>query len=328
MVGLQDFPRCLYRPDAFRTLMTDEEPAMKIRPRRSVLYMPGANQRALDKARTLPADALILDLEDSVAPDAKPQARDNVCAAVKSGDYGSRELVIRVNALETPWGTADMFAAADAEPDAILVPKVSHPGDIVSAAKVIKAAGAPEKTRLWAMIETPMSILNAREIAQTGADPENRLSCLVLGTNDLLKESRARMTGDRFAVVPWLAMSIVAARAYGLDVVDGVYNDFKDDAGFREECEHGRTLGMDGKTLIHPSQVTPCNDIFSPTADEVAWSRRIIQAFAEPGNDKKGVITVDGKMTERLHLVMARRTVAIAEAIEEMSMAEAAEGRS
>lgn len=301
---------------------------MTIRPRRSVLYMPGANVRALEKAKTIAADALILDLEDSVAPDSKPQARDNVCMAVRSHDYGSRELVIRVNALETPWGSADLFAAAAAEPDAILVPKVSHPGDIVSAAKVLKAAGASDKVRLWAMIETPMAIVNAREIAATGMDPENRLACLVLGTNDLLKESRARMSHDRFAVVPWLAMTLVAARAYGLDVVDGVYNDFRDDAGFRAECEHGRTLGMDGKTLIHPSQVGPCNDIFSPTLEEVEWSRKIILAFQMPGNDRRGVITVDGKMVERLHLVMAQRTVVIAEAIAEMNLSEAAEGRS
>ncbi len=301
---------------------------MIVRPRRSVLYMPGANVRALEKARTIPADALILDLEDSVAPDSKPQARDNVCAAVKSQEYGSRELVIRVNALETPWGTADLMAAAAAEPDAILIPKVSHPGDIVSAGKVLKAAGARDKTRLWAMIETPMAIVNAKEIAATGADPENRLACLVLGTNDLLKESRARMSHDRFAVVPWLAFTLVAARAYGLDVIDGVYNDYRDEAGFRAESEHGRTLGMDGKTLIHPSQVGPCNDIFQPTPDEVSWSRTVISAFMLPGNDRKGVITVDGKMVERLHLVMAMRTVAIAEAIGEMGLTEAAEGRS
>jgi len=301
---------------------------MTVRPRRSVLYMPGANVRALEKARSIPADALILDLEDSVAPDSKAQARDTVCAAVRSKGYGSRELVIRVNALETPWGAADLFAAVAAEPDAILIPKVSHPGDIVSAAKVLKAAGAADKTKLWAMMETPMGILNAREISATGADLENRLTCLVLGTNDLLKESRARMSHDRFAVVPWLALTLVAARAYGLDIIDGVYNEYRDDAGFRAECEHGRTLGMDGKTLIHPSQVSPCNDIFQPSAEEVAWSRTIIAAFQQPGNDRKGVITVDGRMVERLHLVMAQRTVAIAEAIGEMGLSEAAEGRS
>ncbi len=289
---------------------------MNVRPRRSVLYMPGSNERALEKAKTIPADALILDLEDAVAPDAKPEAREKVCAAVKSGGYGGREVIIRVNALDTTWGTDDLLAACDAEPDAILVPKVSFPGDIMSTAKILKARHVPERTRLWAMMETPMSILNAGQIAATGADRESRLSCLVLGTNDLLKESRARAHGDRFAVVPWLAMTIVAARAYHLDVLDGVYNDFKDDEGLRAECEHGRTLGMDGKTLIHPAQVAPTNQIFSPTEKEVTWSRKIISAFAEPENAKKGVITVEGRMVERLHLVMAERTVQIAEAIE------------
>ena len=297
---------------------------MHVRPRRSVLYMPGANKRALEKAKTLPADSLILDLEDSVAPEAKAQARDSVCAAVKAGGYGHRELVIRVNAIETPWGMDDLRAAVAAVPDAILVPKVSQPGDIATAAKVLGSVHAPGKTRLWAMMETPKSMLNAREIAALGAEPEHRLACLVMGTNDLLKESRARALHNRIAVVPWLAMTLVAARAFGLDILDGVYNDFRDDKGFREECEHGRTLGMDGKTLIHPSQVTPCNEIFSPTDEEVTWSRAIIAAFDNPENDHKGVITVDGKMVERLHLAMAERTVAIADAIDTMRNAEAA----
>ncbi len=297
---------------------------MHVRPRRSVLYMPGANKRALEKAKTLPADSLILDLEDSVAPEAKAQARDSVCVAVKAGGYGHRELVIRVNAIETPWGMDDLRAAVAAVPDAILVPKVSQPGDIVTAAKVLGSVHAPGKTRLWAMMETPKSMLNAREIAALGAEPEHRLACLVMGTNDLLKESRARALHNRIAVVPWLAMTLVAARAFGLDILDGVYNDFRDDKGFREECEHGRTLGMDGKTLIHPSQVTPCNEIFSPTDEEVTWSRAIIAAFDNPENDHKGVITVDGKMVERLHLAMAERTVAIADAIDTMRNAEAA----
>ncbi len=290
----------------------------QVRPRRSVLYMPGANLRALEKAKALPADALILDLEDSVAPDAKPEARAKVCTLVKEGGYGRREIVIRPNALETAWGAADILAAAEAAPDAILVPKVAHPGDIISAAKILKSVHAPEKTKLWAMMETPMAMLNAREIAAVGADPENRLVCLVMGTNDLLKESRARALHNRFAVVPWLAMTIVAARAYGLDMLDGVYNDFKDEEGFRAECEHGRTLGMDGKTLIHPSQVGPCNEIFSPSDEEVVWSRKIIAAFDLPENARKGVITVEGKMVERLHLVQARRTVAIAGAVKEI----------
>lgn len=289
-----------------------------IRPRRSVLYMPGANERALEKARSLPADALILDLEDSVAPDAKVEARGKVVAAVKEGGYGKREVIIRPNALETAWGTADILAAASAAPDAILIPKVHGPGDIISAAKILKSVNAPEKTKLWAMMETPFSILRCGEIAATGADPENRLVCLVMGTNDLLKESRARALHDRFAVVPWLAMTVVAARGYGLDIIDGVYNDFKDESGFRKECEHGRTLGMDGKTLIHPSQVAPCNEIFSPTEEEIGWSKKIIAAFNEPENSPKGVITVEGKMVERLHLVQARRTVAIANSVREI----------
>ena len=291
---------------------------MQVRPRRSVLYMPGSNQRALEKARTIDADALILDLEDAVAPDAKIEARERVCAAVKAGGYGRREMIIRVNALETPWGADDLFAAAAAQPDAILVPKVGRPGDIISAAKVLQAAHAADKTKLWAMMETPMAIINVRDIAAAGIEREHRLTCMVMGTNDLLKESRARALHNRFAVVPWLAMTIVAARAHGLEVLDGVYNDYKDEAGLREECEHGRTLGMDGKTLIHPSQVGPTNEIFSPTEEEVAWSRKIMAAFDLPENAKKGVITVEGRMVERLHLVMAKRTVAIAEAIAQM----------
>lgn len=289
-----------------------------IRPRRSVLYMPGANDRALEKARSLAADALILDLEDSVAPEAKDVAREKVVAAVRKGGYGRREVVIRPNALETAWGTADILAAASAAPDAILVPKVQRAGDIISAAKILKSVNVPEKTKLWAMMETPQAILHAAEIAAAGADPENRLVCLVMGTNDLLKESRARALHDRFAVVPWLALTVVAARGYGLDIIDGVYNDFRDETGFRKECEQGRTLGMDGKTLIHPSQVAPCNEIFAPTDEEITWSIKIIRAFDEPENVHKGVITVDGKMVERLHLVQAKRTVAIAGAIKEI----------
>ena len=289
-----------------------------IRPRRSVLYMPGANDRALEKAKSLPADAVILDLEDSVAPEAKVQARHRVCEVVKEGGYGRRELVIRTNALETVWGAADLIAAAEAAPDAILIPKVAHPGDIISSAKILKSVNAPERTRLWAMMETPQAILYAREIAAVAMDPENRLECFVLGTNDLLKESRARALDNRFAIVPWLALTIVAARAFGIDIIDGVYNDFKDEVGFRSECEHGRTLGMDGKTLIHPSQVGPCNEVFTPTDEEIEWSRKVIDAFSQPVNAQKGVITVEGRMVERLHLVMARRTAAIAHAVREI----------
>jgi citrate lyase subunit beta/citryl-CoA lyase len=288
---------------------------MTLRPRRSVLYVPGDNERALLKTQSLPADAIIIDLEDSVAPSNKEQARKQAVEIIRQRGFGSREVILRVNPIETPWGMADLHAAIGAEPHAILIPKVSQSGDILGTAKVVKAAHAAEHIRLWAMIETPMGIINAREIAACGRDPENRLSVFVLGTNDLLKESRARASNNRFAVVPWLALTLVAARAYGLDVIDGVYNDFKDDAGFRAECEHGRTLGMDGKTLIHPSQVQPCNEVFSPTDEEVSWANKIIRAFDLPENARKGVITVEGKMVERLHLVMAQRVSAIAKAI-------------
>ena len=295
---------------------------MTMRPRRSVLYLPGDNDRALEKAKALAADSIIIDLEDSVAPANKEKARSQAIAAIRERGFGSREVVLRVNPIETPWGMIDLQAAIAAEPDAILIPKVSNSGDIIGTAKVVKMADAAPHIRLWAMIETPMGIINSREIAACGPDPDNRLSCFVLGTNDLLKESRARASNNRFAVVPWLAMTLVAARAYGLDVIDGVYNDFKDDSGFRAECEHGRTLGMDGKTLIHPSQVAPCNEVFSPTIDEVEWALKIIRAFEEPENARKGVITVEGRMVERLHLVMAKRVAAIAHAINARSRVE------
>jgi citrate lyase subunit beta/citryl-CoA lyase len=295
---------------------------MAMRPRRSVLYIPGDNERALEKAKSLPADAIIVDLEDSVAPANKEAARAHAVETIRQGGFGAREIILRVNPIETPWGMSDLHAAIAVAPDAILVPKVSHPGDVIGTGKVVKAAHAPEHVRLWAMIETPMGIINARDIAACAPDRDNRLTCFVLGTNDLLKESRARASQNRFAVVPWLAMTLVAARAYGLDVIDGVYNDFKDDSGFRAECEHGRTLGMDGKTLIHPSQVGPCNEVFSPTEDEVAWSQKVISAFEQPENARKGVITVEGRMVERLHLVMAKRVAAIAEAIDSRSRVE------
>jgi len=286
---------------------------MTIRPRRSVLYMPGANERALEKARIVAAVSLILDLEDSVAPDAKADARAKVAAAVASRGYGRRELIIRINGLDTPWGVDDLKMAAEVSPDAVLVPKVARPGDIVSASRIHAAMGGADATRMWAMMETPMAIFNVREIASV--HQVARLSCLVLGTNDLQKESRALATGGRFAILPWLSMTLLAARAYGLDVIDGVYNDFRDETGFRAECEQGRTLGMDGKTLIHPAQVPVCNELFSPAPEEVARSRQIIEAFALPENASKGVITVDGRMVERLHLAMAQRVVSIAEAI-------------
>ena len=282
---------------------------MSFRPRRSVLYMPGANERALEKAKSLAADALILDLEDSVAPDAKAEARAKVQAAVTAGGYGKRELVIRINGLDTPWGVDDMAAAVAAGPDAILVPKVSRAADVAQAVLLMK--DAPAQTRLWVMMETPLAMLKAEEIA--GA--EKRLAALVLGTNDLVKETRASAANDRFALVPMLSTCVLAARAHGLDVIDGVFNDFKNEAGFRAECEQGQLLGMDGKTLIHPGQIAVCNAVFSPSPDDIAWAQKVIAAYALPENAAKGVITLEGKMVERLHLTMAERVAAIAEAM-------------
>ncbi len=287
---------------------------MQIRPRRSVLYMPGSNARALEKAKTIAADALILDLEDAVAPDAKAVARDQVCAAVKVGGYGPRELIIRINALDTPWGRADLDAALAAVPDAILLPKPASGADIVRVSEAL--ARAPDKTQLWAMIETPMAILNVQDIAAAARLAGARLACFVMGTNDLVKETRADLSASRRPALYWLSATVTAARAYGLDVLDGVYNNFKDTDGFRRECVHGRALGFDGKTLIHPDQVAISNEVFAPPQADVAWARRIIAAFDQPEHKGKGVITVDGRMVELLHAEMARRTVAIAEAIE------------
>jgi citrate lyase subunit beta/citryl-CoA lyase len=279
--------------------------------------MPGSNARALEKARTLAADTLILDLEDAVAPQAKEAARAQVCAAVAGGGYGHRELVIRINALDTPWGAEDLQAAARSGADAVLLPKPNTVADIAAATAALAKADAPDAMRLWAMIETPLAILNLQEIAAAARQPGARLACFVLGTNDLVKETRADLSASRRPALYWLSASITAARAYGLDVLDGVYNDFKDADGFARECEHARALGFDGKTLIHPDQVAPANAAFAPREAEVAWARKIIAAFQQPENTGKGVITVDGRMVELLHAEMARRTVAIADAIQE-----------
>ncbi len=288
---------------------------MTIRPRRSVLYMPGSNARALEKAKTLPADALILDLEDAVAPDAKAEAREQVAAAVKAGGYGGRELVIRINALDTPWGEADLAAAVAAAPDAILVPKVSSPEALSAVGLRLRRLGADERTRIWAMIETPLAVLRAEAIASAANDVDTRLACLVMGTNDLAKETRARHTRDRAPMMPWLMQALAAARAYDLDIVDGVFNALSDEAGFRAECEQGRDCGFDGKTLIHPGQIAAANAIFAPTEAEVESARAIMAAFERPENRGRGAISLDGRMVERLHADMARRVVALAEAI-------------
>ncbi|HAK62681.1 MAG TPA: CoA ester lyase [Alphaproteobacteria bacterium] len=288
--------------------------ANKARPRRSVLYMPGSNARAMDKARTLPADALILDLEDAVAPDAKEQARQQVCAALREGGYGKREMIVRINALESPWGMADLLAAAAVKPDAVLVPKVSSPSVLHRAEAILESQGAHD-TSLWAMMETPLGILHAESIAS--ATP--RLAVFVMGTNDIAKEMRSAHTPMRLPMITSLGLCMLAARAFDVAVIDGVYNDIKDEAGFAAICRQGQELGMDGKTLIHPSQVGPCNEIFSPTPAEIETARKIIAEFAKPENAGKGVVTVDGRMTELLHAEIAKRTVAIAEAIRELA---------
>lgn len=284
-----------------------------IRPRRSVLYMPGANERALEKAKALPADCLILDLEDAVAPDAKPEARDRVCAAVKGGGYGPRELIIRINGQDTEWGKADLKAAVHAKPDAILAPKVTSADDIAWLNEAMSEAGAPAGLQLWAMIETPLALFNLRDIAAKGKT--TRLAGFVMGTNDLIKDFRAEPMPGRPNLATALSMTVAAARAFDLLAFDGVYNDIADAEGFATEARQGRAFGFDGKTLIHPSQVEPCNAIFAPAADAVAHARDVIAAFADAANAGKGVLKVNGRMTELLHLTQAKATVAMAEAI-------------
>ena len=283
-----------------------------MRPRRSVLYMPGSNARALEKAKTLPADALILDLEDAVAPDAKEVARGQVCEAVKAGGFGPREVTIRVNGLATPHGPADFAAAIEAAPDAILLPKVELPADLAHARKL---APSGTKIPLWAMIETPLAILNLKEIGQAAASSDLPLTCFVLGTNDLVKATRVQSQADRLPLLAWLSLTVAAGRAFGITVVDGVYNALSDEAGFRAECAQGRALGMDGKTLIHPNQIAACNEVFSPSADEIAAARKIVEAFELPENRGKGAISLDGRMVELLHADIARATLALAGAI-------------
>jgi citrate lyase subunit beta/citryl-CoA lyase len=289
---------------------------MTIRPRRSMLYMPGSNARAIEKARTLPVDAVILDLEDSVAPDAKALARRQVLEALSAGGFGAREVIIRINGLDTPWWIDDVDVVAKSKPDAVLVPKVSAAKLLEDLADRLVDISADHRIRVWAMMETPLAILNAGEIAAAAADVETRLAAFVMGTNDLARETRARIMPGRAAMLPWLMTAVAAARAYGLEILDGVFNDLSDGEGFARECAQARDMGFDGKTLIHPSQIAPCNAAFSPSGDEVAQARKIIAAFERPENRDKGVVALDGRMIERLHADMARRTLAIHEAIE------------
>jgi len=288
----------------------------ELRPRRSVLYMPGANERALEKAAGLPADALILDLEDAVAPDAKAEARDRVCEAAASGRYGAREVTIRINGQGTPWHDDDLRAVAAAGPAAVVVPKVDSAGAVHAIEKGLEAAGAPDHTAIWAMVETPVAMLGAREVAESS----ERLTVLVMGTNDLAKELRAEHVPGRAPLLTGLGLALLAARAAGKVILDGVYNDIRDPEGFEAECVQARQLGFDGKTLIHPSQLEPCNRVFAPTPEAVEQAGRIIAAFEEAEAEGRGVVTVDGRMIENLHVEQARRTLALAAAIETLSV--------
>jgi citrate lyase subunit beta/citryl-CoA lyase len=291
--------------------------AATARPRRSMLYMPGSNARALDKARGLAADALIFDLEDAVAPDAKSTARDQVGAATRQGGYGGRELLVRVNGLTTEWGGADLHAAASMAIDGVLLPKVESAQAVRAAEAILVAAGAPESLRIWCMMETPLGMLHAEAIA--GASP--RLGGLVMGTSDLAKDLHAAHTHDRLPLLTALGLCLLAARAYGLAIADGVHLDLADDSGFADACRQGRELGFDGKTLIHPKTIATANQMFAPSQDEVAWARRIIAAHGDAVAAGKGVVLVDGRLIENLHVESARRLVALADQIAALASA-------
>lgn len=276
---------------------------------RSVLYMPGANERALEKAKQIPADALILDLEDAVAPAAKDEARQRVCAAATSGQYGDRIVTIRVNSSDTAWHQDDLRATATAGPDAIVVPKVSTVEQVHAVQQALEASDGAAHTRIWAMLETPQAVLHAEEIASCS----ERLTVLVMGTNDLAKELQAEPAEARSPLLSSLSMCVLAARATGRMIVDGVFNDVRDSEGFEVECRQGRQLGFDGKTLIHPGQVDICNRVFSPSAEDVEHARRVIEAFEEAERSGAGVATVDGRLIENLHVESARRVLSLAE---------------
>lgn len=288
-----------------------------LRPRRSVLYMPGSNARALEKGKTIPADGLILDLEDAVAPDAKEMARQQVCEAVQAGGFGNRELIVRINGLGTPWYYDDLVAAAHSGADAILLPKVESAQAVHHAEDIMRAAGAPDHQLIWCMMETPRAMLRAEEIA----DASPRLGGFVMGTSDLAKALDCAHTRERLPMITSLGLCMLAARAAGLAILDGVYLDLNDEEGFEFACRQGAELGFDGKTLIHPKTVPVCNRIFTPSPKDVAWSRKIIAAHAAAVTEGKGVAVVDGMLIENLHVESARRVVARAEAIEKMPAA-------
>jgi len=291
--------------------------AASVRPRRSVLYMPGSNARALDKAKTLPADALILDLEDAVAPEQKALAREQVCAAVTGGGYGGRELIIRTNGLDTPWGKDDLIAAAKAGPDAVLLPKVESAAQVQAAEALLTANGAPARTAIWCMMETPKGILHAEEIASAS----KRLAVFVMGTCDLVKDLNAQHTPLRLPVITSLGLCLLAARAYNLSILDGVYLDLDDEAGFEAACRQGLELGFDGKTLIHPKTIDAANRVFAPSEADVARAHKIIAAFEQASKEGKAVVLVDGKLVENLHVEQAKKLAALADAIAKLQQA-------
>jgi citrate lyase subunit beta/citryl-CoA lyase len=281
-----------------------------LRPRRSVLYMPSSNERALEKAKSIACDALILDLEDAVAPDAKQQARANAVAAAGSGEYGRREITIRCNGLDTPWGDDDLAAAATSGAATVVIPKVNSVDYLDEIERRLDAAGAPSEMTIWAMIETPTAIMDVRAIAH-----HPRVNVLVMGNNDLAKELRTGVLPERTPLVPHLAMALLGAREAGKVILDGVYNDVRDPDGFLAEARQGKAMGFDGKTLVHPSQVDPANEVWAPTEDEIEFSRRVIAAFEEAAAEGRGVVTVDGRMVEHLHVENARRILGVADAI-------------
>ena len=289
-----------------------------IRPRRSLLFMPGSNARALEKARNLHADGIILDLEDSVAPDAKAVARGQIAQAIAAGGFGKREVLIRVNTLDLPWWTDDITMAGKARPDGILVPKVSSVKDLTDIADSLRSIDADLSIKVWVMIETARAVLHAEELASASRIAETRLAGFVFGPNDISRETRIRMLPGRAAMLPLITHCILATRAYGLEILDGPYSDFSNFNGFGQECTQARDLGFDGKTLIHPGQIEACNAIFTPPAEEIALARKIIAAFDLPENASRGAIQLDGQMVERLHADIARRTIAMADAIAAM----------
>jgi citrate lyase subunit beta / citryl-CoA lyase len=285
------------------------------RPRRSLLFMPGSNARALEKARSLPADGLILDLEDSVAPDAKAKAREQIAAAIAAKGFGRREILVRTNSPDTPWWNDDVAMAARARPDAILVPKISSADELNKIGERLAGIGADASVKVWAMIEAARAVLDAAALASVSRNADARLAGFVFGPNDISRETRIRMLPGRTAMIPMITHCVLAARAHGIEILDGPYSDIGNVDGFAAECAQARDLGFDGKTLIHPSHIDACNAIFTPPAEEVAEARRIVAAFERPENASRGAIQLDGRMVERLHAEIARRTIAIAEAI-------------